>query len=171
MTPKSAVNEMSGMTEARLSPLIYVDANSFIYAIEGDEVIANPAREFFAHLREHPGVAVTSELTLAEILPKAAKESRKDNFDLIVWSGIIILQPVSREILIETADYRRMVAIRLPDGRTSMPKLPDSIHIVTAVRSGCKTILSADGKLRLPAGIVSVEPNKANFSMLMKALS
>src|SRR5882724_1304067 len=107
-TPRSDAKETSGMTDQIQVPLVYVDANTFIYAIEGNEALANPIKALFARLRERPGFAVTSELSLAEVLPKAPSPvHRRSYLDLIIWSGIIDLRPVTREILIETADYRR----------------------------------------------------------------
>jgi hypothetical protein len=69
-------SEMNGMTEEATTPIVYVDANPFIYFIDGDENIARRLRPFFELLRERPGSAVTSELTLAEVLAKARPDAR-----------------------------------------------------------------------------------------------
>jgi predicted nucleic acid-binding protein len=146
------------MTEAR----IYLDANVFIYAIEGSPDVAEPLQTLFDLFRRNHGAGVTSELTLAEVLPKATTMQQRMYLDLIVWSRIFDLQPVSREILIETADYRRIA---------QMPRLPDAIHVVTAIRAGCRTILSADTRLRLPEGYAAFLPDTANISRLVRELS
>ena len=131
---------------------VYIDSKPFIYTIEGEPELADLLRELFAVLVATPGSATTSELTLAEVLPKAPSEThRRMYLDLIVWSGVFDLRPVSREILLETANYRRNVSTMLPDGRNTMPKLPDAIHIVTAIQSGCQMLLTADERLKLPA--------------------
>src|SRR5258708_29129310 len=119
------------MTETRL----YLDANVFIYAIEGSAEVSNPLRELFGLLRARPGAGVTSELTLAEVLPRANDLRRRNYLDLIVWSRIFDLHPISRDILIETAEYRKVAR---------MPKLPDAIHEVTAGPAGFRTIACAD---------------------------
>jgi predicted nucleic acid-binding protein len=146
------------MTETRL----YLDANVFIYAIEGSAEVSNPLRELFGLLRASPGAGVTSELTLAEVLPRANGRQRRNYLDLIVWSGIFDLHSVSRDILIETAEYRKVAR---------MPKLPDAIHVVTAIRAGCRTILSADSRLKLPEGLTSLLPNRENLLGLIRDLS
>jgi len=146
------------MTETRL----YLDANVFIYAIEGSAEVSNPLRELFGLLRARPGAGVTSELTLAEVLPRANDLRRRNYLDLIVWSRIFDLHPISRDILIETAEYRKV---------TRMPKLPDAIHVVTAIRAGCRTILSADSRLKLPEGYASLLPNRENLLGLIRDLS
>jgi predicted nucleic acid-binding protein len=153
-----AASETSGMTESR----VYLDANLFIYAVEGNPDIAGQLRELFDLFRSNRGIGVTSELTLAEVLPKADTVRRRIYLDLIVWSRIFDLQPVSRSILIETAKYRNVA---------QMPKLPDAIHVVTAIRAGCRTILSADSRLRLPEGYAALLPNSANIARLVRELS
>jgi predicted nucleic acid-binding protein len=152
------VSEMSGMTEVR----IYFDANVFIYAIEGKPDIAEPIQRLFDLFRQNRGSGVTSELTLAEVLAKATTMQRRMYLDLIVWSRVFELQPVTRDILIETADYRRIAR---------MPKLPDAVHVVTAIRAGCRTIRSADSRLRLPEGYAAFLPDSANISRLVRELS
>jgi predicted nucleic acid-binding protein len=146
------------MTETRL----YLDANVFIYAIEGNADISNPLRELFDLFRSRRGIGITSELTLAEVLPRAGGVQRRSYLDLIHWSRIFDLHPVSRDILIETAEYRRTAR---------MPKLPDAIHVVTAIRAGCRTILSADSRLRLPEGYAALVPDRENLSRLIRDLS
>jgi predicted nucleic acid-binding protein len=145
------------MTEPRL----YLDANVFIYAIEGSADISDLLRGLFDLFRAKRGTGVTSELTLAEVLPKANGLQRRNYLDLIVWSRIFDLQPISRDILIETAKYRK----------EATSKLPDAIHVVTAVRAGCRTILSADSRLRLPEGYVAFAPDRQNLSRLIREMS
>jgi predicted nucleic acid-binding protein len=75
------------MTETRL----YLDANVFIYAIEGNADISNPLRELFDLFRSRRGIGITSELTLAEVLPRAGGVQRRSYLDLILWSRIFDL--------------------------------------------------------------------------------
>src|SRR5215213_2701211 len=151
---------MSGMTDPQ-PRFVYVDANPFIYLIESDDSLAASVRDLFAMFQARPGLAVTSELTLAEVLPKAAMLFRRAYFDLIVWSGAFDLRPIRRQILVETADYRRKSATTMVDGRKTMPKIPDAIHVVTAARSGCRWIISADGAMKVPSGFRLIDPNDA----------
>src|SRR5829696_8085699 len=79
-------NEKNGMADS--SPRLYVDANAFIYVIEGEEALAKPIQNVFLLLKDRPGLAITNELTIAEVLPKARmREQRQALLDLIVWSG------------------------------------------------------------------------------------
>jgi predicted nucleic acid-binding protein len=165
LTTTYAVSEMSGMTNTDDVPRVYLDANVFIYAIEGNADIADPLRQLFDLFRANRGIGVTSELTLAEVLPRASNAQRRNYLNMIVWSRIFDLRPVSRDILIETAKYREKAR------KAGMPKLPDAIHVVTAIRAGCRTVLSADLRLKLPDGYFVLPPEADNLFRLIKELS
>jgi predicted nucleic acid-binding protein len=141
---------------------IYIDSNVFIYAVEGPVGIAELLQRLFDILRRRPGTAVTSELTLAEVLAKADAAGRRDYLDLIAESGVFELCIVSRDILIETATYRRTVG---------MAKLADAIHVVTAIRRDCAVLLSADMRIKVPEGITLMDANPNNISRLLSELS
>ena len=147
------------MIEAGASSKLYFDANVFIYAVEGSDDIAGTLRTLFELLSGRKNLAVTSELTLAEVLPKPDPIRRRNYLELIVYSGLFDLHPVTRDVLIETADYRRVAGLSKSDisgSQAGMPKLPDAIHVVTAVRAGCARMLSFDRKLKLPEGMQRV---------------
>src|ERR1700730_7597616 len=128
LTRTFAANETNGMTDETTPASVYVDANPFIYFIDGEEAVASRLRPFFELLKGKPGLAMTSELTLAEVLAKARPDARRNYFNLIVWSNLFKLQPVTRDILIDTADYRRVSQTPRPDGTKATVKLPDAIH-------------------------------------------
>jgi predicted nucleic acid-binding protein len=150
------------MTDSDAIPRLYLDANVFIYAIEGNPDVADPLRQLFDLFRAGRGIGVTSELTLAEVLPKTSSVRRRNYLNMIVWSRIFDLRPVSREILMETADYRE---------HAGMPKLPDAIDVVTAIRSECRTLLSADLRLKLPLGYSVISPRAENLTRLIEEMS
>jgi predicted nucleic acid-binding protein len=144
------------MTEETALFRVYFDANIFIYAVEGSDDIASRLRTLFELLTRNPTLAVTSELTLAEVLPRANPPRRRNYLELILYSGLFDLHPVTRDILMETVDYRRIAGVSKPSASKShapMPKLPDAIRVVTAIRAGCSRMLSFDRALKLPEGI------------------
>jgi predicted nucleic acid-binding protein len=106
---------------------------------------------------------MTSELTLAEVLANARPHARRGYFNLIVWSNIFQLYPVTRDILVDTADYRRVSRAKV--------KLPDAIHVVTAIRGRCRAFLSADKGLKLPVGMAAFEPDERGIANLMQEIS
>jgi predicted nucleic acid-binding protein len=160
------------MTEGSASSKLYFDANVFIYAVEGNDDIAGLLRTLFELLSSNSNLAVTSELTLAEVLPKADPTRRRNYLELILYSGLFDLHPVTRDVLMETADYRRIAGVSRPDAsksNASMPKLPDAIHVVTAVRAGCGRMLSFDRALKLPEGMRHL--TRDGLSQLIEELS
>jgi predicted nucleic acid-binding protein len=165
-----AVSGMSGMTESSSSSLIYLDTNVFIRAVEGTDEAAAPAKRLIATLRNQPaGVATTSEVTLAEVLSSPKRPDalplhikRRVYLDLLVWSAFIRLIPVSRDVLIETADLS--VVSRL--------KLPDANHLVSAMRSNCRFFVSTDRDFdKLPQGMERIDPDENGLSRLIEELS
>jgi predicted nucleic acid-binding protein len=81
---------------------------------------------------------------------------------MIVWSRIFDLRPVSRDILIETAEYRKYAG---------MPKLPDAVHVVTAIHAQCRTVLSADLRLKSPVGYSVISPGAENLVRLIEEMN
>jgi len=149
------------MTELIVSRIDF-DANECIYAAEGSPEIAEPLQGLFRLLRVRTGTAVTSDLTLAELLPTAAAFQRRYYLNLIDWNGIFDVLPVSRDPLIETASDSRI---------TSMPKLADAVHIVTAMRSGCGRLLSGDRRMRLAERISMIGVNPEDLAQRIRELS
>jgi predicted nucleic acid-binding protein len=156
------------MTESAGS-LIYLDTNVFIRAVEGTDEAAASAKALIAHLRRYCfGAASTSEITLAEVLAFQKRPDvlplhikRKAYLDLLVWNAFVRLVPVRRDVLIETADLSTVVRL----------KLPDAIHLVTAIRSGCRFFVSADQDFdKLPKGIERINPDEHGLSRLIKEL-
>lgn len=158
------------MTELPRNGTLYLDANPIAYALEGPEELALALKKLFSVFRSRPGIAVTSELTLAEVLPRK-KIPDRHFLDLLIWSKTFELQPITRDILVETANYRRIAGQKRPDGSISMPKLPDAIHVVTAIQSGCGMFLSSDIRIKLPNTIRLVAVTTAGIEAIARELS
>jgi predicted nucleic acid-binding protein len=156
------------MTESLTS--IYLDTNVFIKAVEGTDEAAAPAKRLIENLRGHRfGVAATSEITFAEVLASPRRSDalplqikRRAYLDPLIWSAFITLIPVSRDILIETADL----------GTVARFKLPDAIHLVSAIRGGCRFFVSMDKDFdKLPQGMERINPDENGVSRLIQELS
>ncbi|MDO9058543.1 MAG: PIN domain-containing protein [Bradyrhizobium sp.] len=156
------------MAELPYSPL-YLDTNFFIKAVEGLDETAAPAKALIGALRKRPGLAATSEITFAEVLAPSRQADalspqmkRRVYLDLLLWSGFVALIPVSRNVLIETAKLRTMSRFRLPD----------AIHLVSAVQVRCRFFISADKDFdRMPEGIERVDCNHDSLPRLLEWLS
>ena len=132
---------------AILGRRVYLDTNIFIYAVEGYEPEAAFLQGLLAALEEGRFAAVTSELTLAEVLVKPFGLGREDAVaaytELLTPSVRLTVPPVGRAILVEAA--RQRAALGTP--------MPDAIHVATALAAGCELFLTNDRRLRMPAGL------------------
>jgi predicted nucleic acid-binding protein len=139
---------------ARLSRIrgttAYLDTNLFIYAVEGYEPEEAFVRALFLALEGGEFAAVTSELTLAEVLVRPFALGREDvaatYIELLRPSERLAVVPVDRAVLVEAARQRAALGIRLPD----------AIHVATALASGCGAFLTNDRRLKLPPGVRQV---------------
>jgi uncharacterized protein len=122
---------------------VYVDSNVFIHLFERSDELSDQLGELF--LAEHPRAEpflTTSELTVAELL---VGPMRREDDRLIQiyenWSrsnDYVSVGPVSLGVL--------MSAARLRARNTSL-KLPDAIHLSTAMHFRCSHFLTADKRL------------------------
>ena len=132
---------------AILGRTVYLDTNILIYAVEGYEPEAAFSGELFAALQEGRFGAVTSELTLAEVLVKPFELGREDVVvayaELLTPSDRLTVLPVDRAILVEAA--RQRAALGMP--------MPDAVHVATALAAGCDLFLTNDRRLRMPPGL------------------
>jgi len=126
---------------------LYIDTNIFIYAFEGFPEYADKLRELFEAIDSGDVKAVTSELTLAELLVKPFMDAntQRQSFyrDTIQNSDLLSVCPVSRDILIEAARLRSISSLRLPD----------AIHFATASFAGCRFFLTNDRRITSVMGI------------------
>jgi predicted nucleic acid-binding protein len=157
------------MTESPTS-LIYLDTNVFIKAVEGLDEASAPAKALIETLRrQRAGIAATSEITFAEVLAPTKRTDalplhmkRRAYLDLLLWSGFVALIPVSRNILIDTAELRAV-------GRF---KLPDAVHLVSAIHVRSRFFVSADRDFdQMPEGMERVNCDHDNLPRLLRALS
>ncbi len=126
---------------------IYLDANIFIYALEGHARFARVLTDLFQAVDRGEIRIATSELTLAEVLVKpfmdgnAERQAAYQRALRNAPSRSIV--PIDRAVLVEAARLRATTSLRLPD----------AIHVATARRSGCSTFISNDQHLRASAGL------------------
>lgn len=122
---------------------LYVDANIFIRLFEGNDELSRTLTDLFLIERtdKEPFLA-TSELTLAELLVKPYRESDDQLIDLYdnwtISNPYLEVGPVNRQVLWYAALFR---------AQHENLKLPDAIHLSTAVGMNCTHFLSADKRL------------------------
>ena len=149
---------------------IYLDTNLFILAFETESDVAVKAALIMSKAKaQNPTRFVTSELTLAELLVLPYRQSNAWLVGLYhqVFSGSWMdVQPVTRDILLSAAQLRATNPAR---------KLPDAVHVATAIASGCTHFLSSDMGIgpgpneALPFALA--KPDDATLTSLIESLS
>lgn len=141
---------------------IYLEANPLIAAMEG----ADPTRSQMTRLLQSTGTTlVSSELTLAEVLVKPLRRRLADGDDLSAAELVLAYEAMFDEtglfdaIPVSTAMLRRAAEIRA--GRGSL-KLPDAIHLATALWARCDVLVTDDDRLQKAAAdrttVCSLDP-------------
>ncbi len=127
-----------GRVSAELGRRIYLDANIFIYAVEGFAAHAASIQALLAAMDAGEVVAVTSDLTVAEVLVKPLKDQnqavQQAYKTFLLPTAALEVIAISRELLEEAAHVRA----------TTKLKLPDAIHFATALRQQCDSFLTND---------------------------
>jgi predicted nucleic acid-binding protein len=126
---------------------IYFDANVFIYAVEGFRPYEKLLRELFDAVSDRAIHAVTSELTLAEVLVVPFRKNRNDivaTYErMLMPRPSLEIAPVTRSILRTSAEQRASLGGRLPD----------AIHAATALDRSCDFFFTADKELKVPQSV------------------
>ena len=125
------LNQLFGKT-------VYLDTNIFIYTLEGFPIYKKLLTDLFEAVEDGQITIVTSELTLAECLVKPCKDKNQILKDLynsfIQQSDFLAVLPINRNALIKSAELRAEVG----------GKLPDAIHVASAVDYECDVFLTND---------------------------
>lgn len=135
------------MIERLLGHRVYLDANVFIYAVESYPKYAALALQVLQAIEDRRVHAITSDLTIAEVLVNPVRRNNQE----LVRTFTAVLQskphfemiPVSRDILVASAELRAI----------NGGKLPDAIHGATGLRAQCKMLLTADRTFKVPQGL------------------
>ena len=111
---------------------------------EGVSAAAEAVGELLDLIDTAGTAAVTSDLTLAEVLVKPLELNCDDIAriyeDLLQSSPGLTVVPIDRSILVVAARLRAQLTLRLPD----------AIHVATALATDCELFVSNDRKVRLP---------------------
>ena len=136
-----------GLLTALQGTQIYLDTNIWIYALEGFPAFAHELTALFQSIDQGHLTAVTSELSLAEVLVKPIQNgnaSQQDTYKQAI-SNAPNLQviPVDRAILIEAAQVRATTSL----------KVTDALHAATALTAQCSTFLTYDQRFQVLSGL------------------
>lgn len=127
---------------------VYLDTNVFLAAYESVGARSDHAFWILWAIENGEIRGVTSEITLAELLPGPVEEGNDDLADaykrMLADGPNMEVLPVTRDTLIQTAALRA--------GRPGF-KLPDAIHCATALRTACAAIVTDDRRMPKNLGV------------------
>lgn len=126
---------------------VYLDTNVLIYLVEAHPAFVNRLSVLFDAIDGNTVEAITSELSLAEVLVKPMAMGNKTVAGiyerLLSAESKIDVVPVDRQVLIDSARVRADLGCRAFD----------AIHVATALRNRCDALLTEDARMRVPASM------------------
>lgn len=127
---------------------VYLDTNIFIAAYESSGARSDHAFWILSAIEQGEIRGVTSELTLAELIPGPAEDGDDELLDaykqLLNDGPNMEVRPVTRDTLIRSALLRV--------GRPGL-KLPDAVHCATALLAACTAIITDDRRMPKNIGL------------------
>ncbi len=122
---------------------VYLDTNVFITMAEGDDDLASALYAMASEAPPDERFLCTSELTLAELIVHPYVNQNEPLLELYDnWitpgSGWLDVRPVDRVVLRGAAKVRHFSA---------SIKLPDAIHLSTALETRCTHFLTGDKRI------------------------
>jgi len=131
----------------------YLDTSTVIYAFEGASKFANLQPGLLDLLDDELMTAVTSELTLLEVLTgprKAGNLLLETTYrDFLTPSPVTLTEAIDNSVLEKALDLRAQHGL----------KTPDAIHIATGLLAGCRLFVTRD-QAWSKVGITVVEPQQ-----------
>ena len=138
---------MGRLRQALQGRKVYLDANIFIYTLEGMEPWADLLSDVFAGLTAGKLSAVTSSLSLSECLVLPFKHKKNELVavyrEALLPSHYLTTVPIDDRVLISAANIRAQTGL----------KLPDAIHAATALTQQCTAMLTNDPGFKRVPGI------------------
>jgi predicted nucleic acid-binding protein len=127
---------------------LYLDTTTIIYASEGSPLLSPGAQSLLLRIDSGELLAVTSELTLAEVLVKPIRDRNPALADIyrarMRTGRTLEVLPVTRDVL-ERAAALRAEQVSL--------KLPDAIHAATALIARCDLFVTNDFRFSSVPGL------------------
>lgn len=128
---------------------VYLDTNVFIYLVEATEYanLRDVVEVLFAAADTGEIEVVTSALTLGELLPAPLRVGADD---LVRAYRELFTEPSQLEITPVILPIIDAAAVIQSQTKT---KLPDALHVASAIASGCTVFATNDKGIRLPDGL------------------
>lgn len=143
-------------------PRVYLDTNIFIYLYETDGERHRLAWRIMNAMENGRIHALTSEITLAEVLVRPVRDGGDDLIAIYTdvlrsGPGFTVL-PVDRPVIIDAARIR---------AASPGVKLPDALHVATARLNGTSHFASFDRAVPLPTTIERLDATAERLDKIL----
>lgn len=136
-----------GWVERLEGHIVALDTSPIISFITQEAPYAELLQPLFVAIGEGKIHAVTSTVTLVEVLVRPLREKKSELAsqyqDILIHSANFTTYPLSSEIALEAAALRATLNLRTPD----------AIQVATARVCGADTFITNDVRLRVPEGM------------------
>lgn len=119
---------------------LYLDTNILIALAEGEDDVSDALKQLVSRSGAPVLVLFTSELTLAELIVRPYREQNDELLNL--YESWLSSDGPFQTIKVNRSNLRVAASIR---AQHPAIKLPDAIHLSTAITEGCSHVLTADG--------------------------
>ena len=146
------------------TPRVYLDANLFISALEGPGAVSDHAWWILEAVERGEILGITNELTLAEVLVHPLRDADRALIEtyeaMITTSPILSVVPVDRGVLMRAAELR---------AAHRALRLPDAIHLASALRAGAGHLVTRDARLAAVSPIPVVDGGPHSLDLIDEA--
>lgn len=119
--------------------IVFLDTNVFIYFFQYNPIFSEESKKIFQKLTANELRAVTSVLTLTELLSISAPETMvKKLLRLLLETPNLEVLPISSDVAIEAARLRRCYGFHTPD----------AVQIAVALEKKVDTFITNDKQLK-----------------------
>jgi predicted nucleic acid-binding protein len=117
---------------------LYLEAAPLIYYVEENPKYVDKLEAIIAFIGDSPVKAISSAITLTEVLSHPMRLGRQDLIDkyrdILLESGSFRLVPVTTMIASSAASMRSRYSLRTPD----------ALHLATAIEEACDLFITND---------------------------
>lgn len=140
-----SIDELSGTR-------LYLDSNVFIYAFEAQtDAVRGATAQLLREVHAQHVSAVTSLISRAEVLVRPLRLKQGELADryraLLSGAGAVVLYGVDESVVDRAAELRAEYPVL---------KLPDALHIATAMQVGCDAFVTGDRRLDVVSPRIAV---------------
>jgi predicted nucleic acid-binding protein len=133
--------------------IVGLDTMVLIYAFEGSGALGQACTTLLRSIEAGEVEAVMSSLVLAELLVRPLRQNRVDVVER--YLDTLARLPHLVQVPADTAVCRLAAELRAD---AAALRLPDAIHMATAMSQGATALISSDARLRSVAGLEILPP-------------